>query len=369
MNKNILPDKKLTGRKPFGRVRLEDIAAQCGFSISTVSRVLNNRTDQFPIAEKTIAKIYETARTMGYRPNRLARAIAYQKTNLIGLSVPHHKTSPANPVFGDEAYFTAKVFGLLGSGILDNPKMLDYDLVIHDRRKFQSLTHDFNAFQDDLLDGMIYCNPTTSSLPFLESQMEAMPIIILGYIAELADRFISVDIDNRHAAMLCIRHLAETNRKNILILFPEKLQHFLCMQDRLVGYEQAIQECGLQARFIAVNQDPHSVQALLQSMSDLKTFDAIAAPSDELVSYCIAPLLEAGLRIPQEISLVGFDDSDRCLSCTPRLTSIRTPFHTMGYQAAELLIDVLNKNTAYQPGHHRIETGLQIRESSLPSTR
>jgi len=359
---------KRSGRLSFDRVRLEDIAQQCDLSISTVSRVINKRTDQFPIAAKTIERVYAVAKKLGYRPNRLARAIAYQKTNLIGLSVPHHRTGATQPVFGDEAYFTAQIFGILAGGILDNPKMLDYDLVIHDRRKYGHPDRMADAFQNDLLDGIIYTNPTTNSIPFLREFAQQTPVILLGFSKELSRKLLSVDIDNRHAAKMCVQHVLQTGKRKPLILLPEKLRNFLCIQDRLHGYLDGLREAGLPAspsQVITLNQDPSDVAAWVRQSDLLRQHDAILVPTDELAIYCLKPLRERGFHIPRDIAVVGFSDSQQCQNSVPPLTTVRMPFHEMGYSAADLLIDVLNGTEKYSPGHHSVETSLCIRESTV----
>ncbi|MFA5687820.1 MAG: LacI family DNA-binding transcriptional regulator [Kiritimatiellales bacterium] len=361
-----MKQEKKSGRKPTGRVRLADIAKHCNLSISTVSRVISNRTDQFPIAEDTIERIHQTARELGYRPNRLARAIAYQKTNLIGLSVPHYKTRE-NCSFEEETYLLAKVFGLLSSGVLDNPKMLDYDLVIHDRQKFSGSSQDYYHSQDGLLDGIIYNNPSKNSIPFITETARTIPVVIIGSIPEVESQFISVDIDNRAAVRSCVKHLYDIGCKKPLVLIPEELKKFFCITDRLDGYIEAFKDYGYstsEENIYSVKQNPDAVHSLLAGIKNIRKYDAIIAPFDELIFYCIDPLKELGIRIPQDIALIGFDDSDRCLSSTPRLTSIRTPFHALGFKATDLLIDILNGKQLYIPGKHTIETELIIREST-----
>lgn len=360
---------KRSGRRSSGRVKLQDIALECDLSVSTVSRILNNHTDKFPLANHTIDKVHAVAKKLGYRPNRLARAIAYGKTNLVGLSIPHHQGGAESEKLKEDTYFTAQIFGLLAGGILDNSSILSYDLVIHDRRKFNHTKHSYDAFQSDLLDGIIYCNPTTDSINFISSLRSDFPVVLLGYSPELSNRVISVDIDNIKAAHNCIQHLKEIGRKNTLILNPSNLNHYLCIKDRLSGYFQGLDYLGQKKRdcenLIHVNQDASSVKNWISSNRKLlDQFDSIVAPTDEMAIFCINALVENGYRIPQDIAVIGFSDSIQAQLNSPPLTSVKMPFHEMGYRAAGFLADVLNQKKPFVPQHYTLETTLVIREST-----
>lgn len=363
--------KKRAGRRNTGNVKLEHIAKDCNLSISTVSRVINGRTDTFPLAKETIQRVHESAHRLGYRPNRLARAIAYGRTNLIGLSIPHHRTDLAHEAVSEDAYFTAQIFGLLASGILDNPKSLDYDLVIHDRRKFRNTGNHYDAFQTDLLDGMIYCNPTTNSIQFIQSLPGHFPVVILGYAPELADRVVSVDIDNRLAASACIDHLVKIGRKRILIVMPSNLEHYLCIIDRLHGYIKEITRHRLpfseEQNICSIPQTKEAAVDWAKSFQELHHYDAIVTPTDEMALFIMSALQSRGIQIPKQVALIGFSDSSRCENGQPPLTSVKMPFHEMGYRSAELLIDILSDKTTFKPSHHVVPTDLIIRQSTSPN--
>lgn len=360
---------KRSSRRPSGHATLEDIAQHCGVSISTVSRVINNRTDQFPLAAHTIAKVHAAAELLGYRPNRLARAIAYGKTNLIGLSIPHHQDGHNRTEIKEDTYFTAQIFGLLAGGILDNPDILNYDLVIHDRRKFNRTNNRYDAFQTDLLDGIIYCNPTEDSIAFIRSLPKNFPVILLGHCPELADRVISVDIDNVAAALMCVEHLHAIRRKNILILSPANLSQYLCIKDRLCGYIQGIEKYNLTKmpgdKIVQLNQDSATVKEWFKrNKGEISKFDSILAPTDEMAMFCIDAILGIGLSIPEDLAVIGFSDSIQAQLNMPSLTSIKMPFHEMGYRAAGLLADVLNQKSPFTPKHYTLDTELILRQSS-----
>lgn len=354
-------------RMGFKRPRLEDIAVMSGMSLTTVSRALNNQPGKFPIAAKTLAKIQAVANEVGYRPNRLARAIAYQRTNLIGLSIPHYQRGQAYSVIDETSIFNAQVLGDLVAGILDHKGMSEYDLVIHDRRKLDSETSRF-PFQTDLLDGAIYANPASTSTESLRNLPEDYPVVLLGECPELHHRITTVDIDNREEAKKCIHHLFTVGCRRILVLIPENLGHVLCIQNRLAGYKEAMQELGLKApmrSFISVDKKPEAVREFVANFSRWESYDAVVAPDDALGVFCLQSLLQQGFKVPERIAVVGFGNSILAQFSDIPLTTIHVPYHELAHQAVGQLLEQLKSPKKRKPRKIRIDTHLSIRGSTV----
>jgi DNA-binding LacI/PurR family transcriptional regulator len=131
------PKKKR--KRTSDRITLDDISRYCNVSKATVSRVLNNKLKEFPVSEEMILKVKNAAQHLGYRPNRLARAVRSQRTNLIGLSFIHIDYQSLPP---DQIAYENQVMGEFTNIILSHPGFKEYDLVIHDqpfaRKRFQN---------------------------------------------------------------------------------------------------------------------------------------------------------------------------------------------------------------------------------------
>lgn len=347
------------------RVTLEDIARYCDVSKATVSRVLNNHLNEFPVSEDMIKRVKNAAEQLGYRPNRLARAIRNQRTNLIGLSISH---IDYDHLRADQIAYENQVMGQFTNIILSHPGFKDYDLVIHDRVEDPKTPLREADFKSDLLDGMIYLTPTENHREFMDISSKEFPIVLLGQIDGAEDKVPCIDINNRKMARLAVEHLIETGCKSIMMLIPEKLQHISCIQDRMKGYNDAL-NAHKQPRsdeFVrTVRCLKENVEAFFSDLRCLDEIDAIFCPSDELAALCIAPLLAAGKKVPDDIALCGFDDMPAAQHTTPPLTTVARPVEKQAHAAIDLLLKILQKETPYEPGYHEIETELVIRESSL----
>ncbi len=177
-----------------------------------------------------------------------------------------------------------------------------------------------------------------------------------------------VDINNRKQGKQTVEHLIGLGRRNILMLIPEKLQHLICMQDRLQGYRDALTENGIQVsdEFIhTVHCLKEDVNAFFDNFHCLEEVDAIFCTTDDLAALCIAPLKAMGYRIPEDIALTGFGNSPISQRTSPALSSVHLPEEKLVSAAAGLLLKILNKETPYKPGFHEIETELVIRESTV----
>lgn len=358
-----MPPKKKRKRTST-RVTLEDIARYCDVSKATVSRVLNDHLNEFPVSEEMIHQVKSAAKLLGYRPNRLARAIRNQRTHLVGLSFIH---IDYKELTADQIAYENQVMGQFSNVILSYPGFKDYDLVIHDRVESAGTPLKESDFKSDLLEGMIYLTPSDDHREFLEVASTEFPIVLLGQGEDAEAKVPCIDINNRKMARKATEHLIETGRKNIMILIPEKLQHIHCIQDRILGYKDALSASGLTQsdEFIRTTRSlKENVEIFFSNLRSIDEIDAIFCPSDELAALCIAPLQALGKKIPEDIALCGFDDMPVAQHTTPPLTTVRRPVAQQAHAAIDLLLKILNKKLPYEPGFHEIETELIIREST-----
>ena len=311
-----------------------------------------------------IRRVKAAAEELDYRPNRLARAIRSQRTHLIGLSFIH---SDYQDLTTDQVAYENQIMGQFSNIILSHPNFKEYDLVIHDRKETTGQPLKPSDFKPDLLDGMIYLTPSADHSEFLDVASVNFPIILLGQSAGAEQKIPCIDIDNRKMGKRAAEHLIELGRRKILMLIPEKLQHLRCIQDRLQGYRDALIEHGIPTpdefiRTVRCLRD--NVNAFFEDLHYLGEVDAIFCASGDLAAFCVAPLKALGHRIPEDIALIGFDDSPVSQHTTPALSSVRRPVEKQAHAAIDLLLRILSKETPYEPGFQEIETELIIREST-----
>lgn len=170
---------------------------------------------------------------------------------------------------------------------------------------------------------------------------------------------------------LAVDHLISTGRKKILLLIPEKLQHLECIKERAAGYRDALQAHGLNTpvEFTrTVRCLPDAVNSFLKELRCLNEIDAVFCPMDELAALCIRTLQENGKRIPEDIAVIGFDNSSIAEHTVPPLSSVHRPIEQQAYAAIDLLLKILRKEIPYEPGFMQIETEVVIRESTVKSS-
>lgn len=356
---------KRARKRTCDRTTLDDISRYCNVSKATVSRVLNDKLKEFPVSEKMVLKVKNAAQQLDYRPNRLAKAVRSQRTNLIGLSFIHIDYASLRP---DLIAYENQVMGEFTNALLSHPGIEPYDLVIHERNENSGTPLRESDFKTDLLDGLIYLTPSATHTEFLQVASKDFPIVLLGHTLESELKVPCIDIDNRKAGKKAVEHLIATGRKRILMLIPEKLQHICCIQDRLLGYKDALAEHRqemLPELVRTVRSLPENVAAFFAELRNLDEIDAIFCPLDELAIYCIDSLQKLGKRIPEDIALIGFDDSSVAAHTSPPLSTVHRPIEKQAHAAIDLLLKILKNEIPYEPGFHEIETHLVLRESSV----
>jgi len=291
------------------RVSLEDIARHCGASRASVAQVLNRHGTDFPLSERMIQRVEAAIEELGYRPNRLARALGSDQTHLIALSHIHVDFQLITP---DQAAYENQITGVFTRNVFRHPGFKDYDLVIHERRESAGRVLKPSDFKPDLFDGMIYLTPSEGHSEFLDVASKDFPIVLLGQMDGAEEKVPCIDINNRKMGKQAVEHLIGLGRRNILMLIPEKLQHLTCMQDRLQGYRDALTENGFQISgelIRTVRCLRENVNTFFEDLRCLGEVDAIFCANDDLAALCIKPLQAMEYRIPEDIALMGFSDN------------------------------------------------------------
>ena len=177
-------------------------------------------------------------------------------------------------------------------------------------------------------------------------------------------------MNNREMAKTATRHLLSLDRKNILVLIPESVSNVDCIHSRLEGYRDALAEAGQPdnpdlTRTLRCKQD--LISHYIETSDTFNHIDAIFGLTDEIAALCIEPLQKRGFRIPEDIAIMGFTGSQLFNPTNPPLSTVKTPFGQMAYQATEKLMEVLEGKNPYTPGFYEVPSELVIRESTVNS--
>jgi LacI family transcriptional regulator len=327
---------------------LEDIAKMSGVSRSTVSRVINGDPN---VNERTRTKVLAIIQTIGFQPNLAARGLAIGRTCVIGLVIPTGLTT----IFSDP------YFPLLVQGAASACYARGYTVMLwlaepdYERKTINQVLY------GGLIDGVIVASMLIDD-PLIERLTESpRPFITIGR-HPTNERIHFVDVDNRAGAYQGVSYLLHTGRRRVAAVNGPR--NMIAGIDRYQGYLDALGEHGLHPEPGLVAEGEFSDLSGYVAMKQLlpQRPDAVFVASDAMAFAAMRAIHEAGLRIPEDIAVVGFDDIPAAATSSPPLTTVRQPVARTGALAAETLIDII-EHPGQEPRHIVLSTELVIRES------
>lgn len=344
----------MSSNKSHGALNLEDIARLSGSSRSTVSRVINGHPNVSPAVRERILKVIEER---GYRPNHAARALASQRYKVFGVLIPHVVID----IFSDP------FFPRLLQAITFEASSQGYSVTLG----LMSDERDYSAFYDHMFnnglsDGYIIASATFEDALIERLQSQVKPYVIVGQPPESLANATYVDSMNEDGARLIVHHLIERGYERIATI-PGR--HGLTSTlHRLNGYKRALQDAGRRVDPALIA--PHGayteaggyagMQALLRQSQPI---DAVFCANDLMALGAMRAITQAGLRIPQDIAVCGFDDLPSASNTLPPLTTVRQHIDDLGFAAARSLISIL-EGQQEAPFYQRLPVELVIRDST-----
>jgi len=326
---------------------IEEVAAVAGVSRSTVSRVVNGSTAVSPAALEAVQRAIAE---LNYVPNRAARSLASRATMAIALVVPEDTTR----FFGDP-FFAAIV-----SGISARLSRSDYVLnliIASDDPRDKTTAY----VRSGAVDGAIVVSHHTSDL-FIDRIGAAVPVVYGGRPVRERERDYYVDVDNLAGARAATEYLVSRGHRHIAsITGPLTMPAGV---DRLAGFREVLSAAGLTAGPVedgdfTADGGGRAMQRIIDSGEPV---DAVFAASDLMARGALMVLGRAGIRVPEDVAIIGFDDSPVATSVTPQLTTMRQPSHAQGEQMADILLSIL---AGGQPPHVTVlEAELVVRASA-----
>ncbi|MDT0156054.1 LacI family DNA-binding transcriptional regulator [Microbacterium sp. ARD32] len=307
------------------RSTIEEVAALAGVSRSTVSRVVNGST---AVSAEALAAVQRAIAELNYAPNRAARSLASRNTQAIGLVVPEDTTR----FFGDP--FLASVVAGIGARLADSDYILNL-LIANDDAGGKMVRFVRNGAVDAAIIVSHHASDT-----FVESIADAVPVVFGGRPAVLRDTDIVIDVDNAAAAREAVAHLLALGRRRIATITGTMTMSV--SMDRRDGFLAELADAGLESAGEVDGgfSEQGGADAARQLLAQPEVPDAIFAASDLMARGAIAVLRSAGLRVPEDVAVIGFDDS--VVATASDLTSVRQPMFHQGEILAELTIDLLS---------------------------
>ncbi|MCL4138350.1 UNVERIFIED_CONTAM: hypothetical protein GTU68_045875 [Idotea baltica] len=327
---------------------IKDVAKEAGVSIATTSRVINNAPHT---SEKAIVAVKKAMETLGYRPNSNARALVSKTSNTIGVLV----NDVSAPFFGSMVKAIDTVANeqgkqvLIGNGYHDATKEKNaIDLLINSR--CESLVVHSKGLSNEVLIN-------------LADEVPGM-VLINRFIPEIASRCIA--LDNYKGSYLATEHLIRQGHQHI---------GYICSShdiddahDRKTGYLQALEDNGITVKeeYIEYGEpdEEGGEQAVINLIAKNTPITAIATYNDYMAAGCMALLQENGIQIPEDMSVIGFDDGHIARYIYPRLTTIRYPIQIMANQAVNLSLKLASRDAEEQTDH-KLFIPILVRRSSV----
>lgn len=307
------------------RATIEEVAAAAGVSRSTVSRVVNGSS---AVSPEALAAVQDAIAALHYVPNRAARSLASRQTHAIALVVPEDTTT----FFGDP-FFATLVAGITGA-LRGSDYLLNVLIASEDPGDKVA-----GFVRNGGVDGALIVSHHTSDA-FIERIAEVVPVVWGGRPVGRRDGEYVVDVDNVAAARTATQHLIDTGRTRIATI--SGTPSMVSAVDRLTGYRAALADAGLAS--FAVESGEYTEAGGADAARRILAVgqpDAIFVASDLMARGALTALRAAGIRVPEDIAIVGFDDSSVALTTDPQLTTIRQPMYAHGEAMAAVLLSHL----------------------------
>lgn len=329
---------------------IREVALRAGVSIATVSRVLNNTG---PVAEETRSRILEAIDKLRYVPHGAARSLITRQTETAGVLLPD--------LYGE--FFSEVIRGI--------------DLAAR-RNGFHVLVSGFHSDRAEIeavlramrgrVDGLIVLSPDVDAQTLQRNLPETLPVVLLNtplHAPVDGAAFDAINIDNHGGAFAMIRHLAGLGHRRIA--FIQGPAENLDARERLRGYHDALRSLGAEISPALEIEGDFSEESGYRAGRRVLALrprpTAVFAANDSMAIGCLFALREAGVRVPGEVALAGFDDIPIARYLTPSLSSVHVPIAELGTRAMErLLLAVAGKNE-HERRQETVATTLAVRGS------
>ncbi|HEX9972719.1 MAG TPA: LacI family DNA-binding transcriptional regulator [bacterium] len=311
---------------------IKDVAKKAGVSLSTVSLVINHKKN---VSEETVKKVQQAIDEFNYHPSRSAQGLASKKTGNIGFVLTSDHFSRAEP-------FYTKIF--LGSEF--EARKHNYYIIL------TTVEQNFNKkciprfLLERNVDGVILAGKVPERLIHYIQQID-LPLIFIDYFPAQGN-FPAVLIDNIAGAKQVVKHLIKAGHRQIAFVGGD-LSH-PSIQERFLGYKQALEEekIPFDEKLVVIDEDypadKNGYNAMCKLGKRKASFTAIFAANDAMAFGCMQCLKEKGVKVPDQVALVGFDDVDVAWQMEPHLTTMRVNKEEMGAIAIKSIVDLIANN-------------------------
>lgn len=335
---------------------LKDVAAEAGVSIAAASKVLHGRGSNIRVSSETAETIQTAAKDLNYVPNALAQSMRLGRTGAIGLVFENFGRISGGPLF----------YVHLFDGVVGELFPKGYRLTIFP--EIDPLSP-LGIVSDGSVDGVVWCK-LPDSPEFIEAVKQSpVPIIALNSRPpEGPDHITYVSCDNSGGAGLIVEHLASLGHERILFALEKREEKTPDALSRLAGFQAA-------CRRLRINFDPkEDIVVWSQEGSEIPAWlkqkqphTAVFAWNEGFAASVLRQLMACGVRVPEEMSVAGFDSTQFCDALNPSLTAVRQPILEMASYATRLLLEQIQDGREKRAPDVIFPCTLDVRESTGPA--
>lgn len=333
-------------------VTLKDVGKAAGVSTASVSKVLNG--DYSKVSEETKERILKAAKTLKYRPNRIARGLAKSQTRIIGLLIP----DISNPYYAD-----------LSKGVEEEAERNNYNLILCNSLDNNAKEYKYiNMLIEYNVDGVIL----TSMMSFNEKSEKALMDFSIPYVTldrAVPNSFISFFSNGQRGTYLATEYLIKLGHREIAFVGGEPENIVLGENQRVLGYQSALVAHNLPNPLHRIRSGKYTIdtgyQQTLALLQEDANITAIVCANDLVAFGAIKASRELDKRVPEDVSVTGYDDIVLSSFFEPRLTTIRQDSYILGKNICAELLSFI-KEPYVDKLYRYVEPELVIRESVAP---
>lgn len=330
---------------PIERVTITDVAREAGVSVATVSKVVNGR---YGVATTTAQRVMEVVANLGYETSLVASSLRRSRTDVIGILLA-----------GFDPFATELLKGISAEAVGRGYELLAYSGAIGDDNAVGWERRSLSRLGGTLIDGAIILTPTVSQ------PAASVPVISVDPHTGSGDHHV-VDSDNVEGARAATQHLIDLGHRRIAHVRGRT--DLESAHQREQGYRASLADAGIPFDPELVRDGGYRAAWSTEAARALLTLPdrptAIFAANDLSAFGVMDVAYEMGLRVPHDLSVVGFDDIPEAASATPRLTTIHQPLQEMGARAFLMLLKILDGHDAET--HVRLPSRLVVRKTTAP---
>ena len=338
-------------RKKMQKTTIKDIAKMCNVSIQTVSRVINKRPDVSPETRESVEKAIAE---MGYWPSMLARSLVQQRSYTLGVILAGLRYQGVSQTL---------------NGIAEECEHSGYALFVKELPRFDTpeIVPVIESLMAHQVEGIIFAAPEINeNVKVAQSQLPATcpPIIFLK--CQPNPNYTTISIDNYGGARKAVEHLLSIGRRHIgMIAGPVE---WLESRQRAQGWEDALKNFGIEVspqKWTQGNWSSASGEAAFaELLQKYPTMNAVFVGNDQMALGALHYANQQGIRVPQDIAMIGFDDLAESAQFTPSLSTVTHPLRDLGVLAVKTLLSQIDSAAPADPREITLYTELIIRDST-----